>query len=113
MWDSIDAAVGAAREREVKESDVFFRPVLEKGVRMVRHDSTLENAYCVIREIIGFQFVETDAVQDVKAELEALRSSIQKLLAEKDAKYREEIQELRSSMWDVHDEQEKIQAEAD
>ena len=140
MWDEVDPAIGAARERELAEKDVFFRPALEKGARMVRHQNTVESAHSIVREIIGFpavplqiqletvdehkKLVDTDVGQDVKTELDkaeakhlneldGLRSTVQELLAENAAKHHEEIQELRDSMGGLQGQLAKVRAQAE
>ncbi|EKM58577.1 uncharacterized protein PHACADRAFT_253025 [Phanerochaete carnosa HHB-10118-sp] len=139
MWGNVEPALGASREREMAESDLFFKPALEKGAHMVRHDNTIESAHRIIREIIGFPpaplqiqretvdqrkpLAETGAGQDLRADLEqqagqhraelaGLRSSIQELVESKDARNRGEIQELNDSLRDVQTKLAKVQAEA-
>lgn len=52
MWGMVDQARGEARERQLMEDEKLFRPVLEKGARMVRHNDTHESAIKIIQQII-------------------------------------------------------------
>jgi len=53
MWGDVSHDVGEDREQElVKE---FFRPVLDKGAKMVRHYDTWQSAHDIIREILENQ----------------------------------------------------------
>lgn len=52
MWDQIDLTLGEERERELIDKDVFFKPAIEKGARLARHNNTLESAQAIIRTII-------------------------------------------------------------
>ena len=52
MWGEVDPQVGDAREAELAREDIFFKPVLEKGARMARHENTVTSAESVIRLIL-------------------------------------------------------------
>ena len=52
MWGEVGTQVGEAREAELMQEDVFFKPVLDKGAQMVRHDNTVSSAKNIIRRII-------------------------------------------------------------
>ena len=49
MWGGVEPEVGKAREAELTREDTFFKPALEKGARMIRHDNTLSSAEVIIR----------------------------------------------------------------
>jgi ATP-dependent Lon protease len=48
----VGTQVGEAREAELMQEDIFFKPVLEKGAQMARHDNTVSSAKNIIRRII-------------------------------------------------------------
>jgi len=52
MWEEVDPQVGDAREAELMKEDIFFKPVLEKGARMARHNNTLTSAEAIIRLVL-------------------------------------------------------------
>lgn len=52
MWGQVEPAIGEARERELADDDLFFRPALLKGAKMFRHDQTLNCAERVIRHLM-------------------------------------------------------------
>ncbi|KAJ2928361.1 hypothetical protein H1R20_g8715, partial [Candolleomyces eurysporus] len=52
MWGQVGTDVGEARERELASDDLFFKPVLEKGAQMLRHDHTLESAQAIIKRLL-------------------------------------------------------------
>jgi len=52
MWGEVEPQVGDAREVELVTDDTFFKPVLEKGARMGRHDKTVLSAEKIIRLIL-------------------------------------------------------------
>ena len=50
-WRNIPHGVGEAREKEL--SGKFFKPALDKGAQMVRHDDTVQSAHQIIQRILG------------------------------------------------------------
>ncbi|KDR68534.1 hypothetical protein GALMADRAFT_1034423 [Galerina marginata CBS 339.88] len=52
MWDQIEEITGEDREKELVTKDVFFKPAVDKGARMVRHFNTFESAQNIVRSII-------------------------------------------------------------
>ena len=54
MWGEVSKEVGEAREVELAQKDIF-KPVMEKGARLLRHGNTVESAQEILRYIIGNQ----------------------------------------------------------
>ncbi|KAF9788737.1 hypothetical protein BJ322DRAFT_1050872 [Thelephora terrestris] len=52
MWGQVDVEVGNEREAELKREDDFFKPVLDKGARMERHENTALSAERNVRLIL-------------------------------------------------------------
>ncbi|GJE89827.1 P-loop containing nucleoside triphosphate hydrolase protein [Phanerochaete sordida] len=139
MWGKEEPAICEARERELATNDLFFKPALDKGARMVRHDNSLESAQRIIREIIGFPpaplqiqvetvdelrpLVETDAGRDVESalqlqlqkyqnEVSELRDAMREINEARDKAHREELQELSAEMRAVQSKLARVEAEA-
>ena len=56
MWEGVSARICMnRREAVLMEGDDFFKPVLDKGARMARHESTVLSAEKIIRLILGNQ----------------------------------------------------------
>jgi hypothetical protein len=53
MWGDVSRNVGEDREQELSKE--IFRPVLDKGAKMVRHYDTWQSAHDIIREILENQ----------------------------------------------------------
>lgn len=49
MWEEIDLKTGEARLAELEEDDMFFKPILDKGAKIARHDKTVPSAEKIIR----------------------------------------------------------------
>ncbi|KAF9647119.1 hypothetical protein BDM02DRAFT_3251214 [Thelephora ganbajun] len=85
MWGGVEPGIGDAREAELMREDIFFKPVLESGARMARHENTVSSAEGIIRLLIDNQplplqiqrelvheckdIVETSAGQELNREL--------------------------------------------
>jgi hypothetical protein len=52
MWGEVSKEIGIARESELANNDKFFKPVLEKGAQMLRHDNNAESVRNILRTII-------------------------------------------------------------
>ncbi|KAF9465619.1 hypothetical protein BDZ94DRAFT_1346171 [Collybia nuda] len=48
MWGEVCREIGEAREFELANDGLFFKPVLDKQARMVRHDNTMASAQFII-----------------------------------------------------------------
>jgi len=103
MWGAVDRELAETRERELATDERLFKPVLEKGARMVRHYNTIETAQNIIymmilnhpmalkiqRELVdqGKDITETDAGVELDRELAALAK-----------KHKEELAEIQKDM---------------
>jgi len=52
MWGEVDSQVGDAREAELMREDIFFKPILDKGGQMARHNNTVASAENIIRLVL-------------------------------------------------------------
>jgi hypothetical protein len=52
MWGEVTREIGEAREAELASQDIFFKPVLEKGALLLRHENTTQSAHAVLQRII-------------------------------------------------------------
>ena len=51
-WEEVDRLVGEKRETELKEKDMFFKPVLERRAQMARHNNTSGSAQRILRLVL-------------------------------------------------------------
>ena len=49
MWDKVTSEEGEGREQELKQSDVLFKPLMDGGATMARHDGTREPALKIMQ----------------------------------------------------------------
>ncbi|KAF7793712.1 hypothetical protein EIP86_004828 [Pleurotus ostreatoroseus] len=138
MWGEVDQAVGENRERELAFNELFFKPVLDKGARMVRHENTPTSAKRILRELLGFppeplliqretvdehkSLAQTDAGIDLQAELDKaaeqhrkelddLRREMAEVMDAKDSQKQEELNELNAAFEGVRGQLNKLAEE--
>ncbi|KDR76127.1 hypothetical protein GALMADRAFT_96584 [Galerina marginata CBS 339.88] len=52
MWGDVSKEIGEQREDQLATQDIFFKPTLEKGARLLRHDATRDSTHNILRHII-------------------------------------------------------------
>jgi hypothetical protein len=117
MWGVVDPHVGEAREAELIREEMFFKPVLDKGAQMARHENTVPSAERIIRLILnndplplqiqmelveeGKDISETSAGEELTRELNAQIK-----------KYKEEVRTLKEEMKQaIKDKEEEFRGE--
>jgi len=121
MWDSLaDRQIGEKREAQLKGRDIFFKPVLENGARMIRHDNTAPSAEGILRLVLDNRplplciqvelvdehrnISDTSAGMELnqelnaqirkhKEEMQALEEGMQQAMKDKDEETRKELEE--------------------
>ena len=121
MWEGVDRQLGERREAELMTKDAFFKPVLTKGGRMVRHGNNVASAERILRLILrnceplplriqeelvdeNKDITETGAGEEInrelnaqvrkhKEEIRALREQMEQAKKDKDEETRKELEE--------------------
>jgi len=118
MWGNVSLDVGESREKELTSN--YFKPVLDKGAQMVRHQNTEQSAHNIVRMIMKNQpvvlqiqrelvderkdIIDTAAGEAVnhelneqirrhKAELKEVQEQMIQALKEKDEETRKDMEE--------------------
>ena len=94
MWGDVDPRTGETREAQLMRDDLFFKPVLDGGARMARHDDTASSAERIIRLVLknhplplriqeelvteGKDITRTEAGEELNRELDAQIRKYQK-----------------------------------
>ncbi|CAK5269642.1 unnamed protein product [Mycena citricolor] len=121
MWDAAGLKLGEAREKELATDDRFFKPVIAKGARMLRHDKGLISAQSILREIIGnvpaTLQIQRELVDEKKAITDtAAGVTLNKEIADMVRKHKDEIRTLQREMRDAirqRDEEARRELEAE
>ncbi|KAI6155640.1 P-loop containing nucleoside triphosphate hydrolase protein, partial [Pisolithus tinctorius] len=103
MWGNVDPRIGEERERELATNDKLFRPVLEKGARLLRHDNTEASAHAVLRNLINNQAATLAIQHEIVEERKDLAhtaagAELTRLLKEQVERYDEEVRKLRGEL---------------
>lgn len=125
MWCDVALERGAAREHQLRTDPLLFKPVLDNGATMMRHDGSITSAQGILthmfhnspralriqREIVDEDkdITETAAGRELERDLTALREQYKRQLAEvrqemtealaaKDAQMKKELEEVRSDL---------------
>lgn len=82
MWDTVTPEVGNSRDQELATKDIFFKPVLEKGARMMRHDNTRESALEIIRNLVDKPPVALRIQKELGSGVDIMQTSVFKQMNE-------------------------------
>ena len=75
MWDKVTPEEGLQRERELKSDDSPFKPLLDEGASMMRHERTAESATKVINHLLGKSPTTTQIVRELLQEKKTLEET--------------------------------------
>lgn len=127
MWGEANQEDALAREQELREKDIFFKPILEDGAVLLRHMNDQESAHKIIQKLTGIDPV----VLRIQSELAAMNditqtgafAQLNRELMEQAEKNRQELEKLRVELeeaaqaqdeetrMELQEESEKMEAE--
>lgn len=101
FWSEVTPAVGAKREAQLRDN--FFKPALDKGAKLLRHDDTPAGAGKIIEAIMVNHpiplRVQVELVDENKSLLETAAGAVlNRELAEQARKHEVELQKLKDEM---------------
>ena len=106
MWNEDPQNVNEAREKEL--SGKFFKPALDKGAQMVRHQNTAQSAHDIVRRIMNNHplvlQIQRELVDERKeiidtAAGESLNQELKELTRRHQAELREVQEEMKQALW--------------
>ena len=103
MWGEVSKEIGEAREQELITQDIFFKPVLEKGALLERHEKTAASAHDILRKIIdnhplSLQIQRELVDQKMDISQTAAGEELNKELKEQMEKHRREMRMVQEEM---------------
>ncbi|KAL0579292.1 hypothetical protein V5O48_002690 [Marasmius crinis-equi] len=103
MWGEVSQAVGEAREAELSREDKFFKPVLDKGAQLVRHDNTPQMARAILLHLVQNRplplRIQTELVDQGKSISQtAAGAELNRELMEQIKKHEREMREIQQEM---------------
>lgn len=101
MWSQVAPDLGEMREKELEDN--FFKPVLVKGARMLRHEGTQESSHRILRYLIHNQpatlLIQEELVNEHKNIVEtSAGSELTRVLSEQRERHEEVVAQLRRDM---------------
>ncbi|KAF9461786.1 P-loop containing nucleoside triphosphate hydrolase protein [Collybia nuda] len=106
MWGQVTPSIGKARERELAIDPTFFKPAIDKGAQLVRHDNTFRSAqgllWLIVQnkpEALRIQRELVDEHMDISQT--AAAEELNRELMEQARRHRAELQELEEEMKDA------------
>ncbi|KAF8074587.1 P-loop containing nucleoside triphosphate hydrolase protein [Lyophyllum atratum] len=102
-WGEVSRELGEAREAELISKDKFFKPVLDKGARILRHEDTLSSAQRIVRAMLDNQPVplriQSELVDEGKSIAEtAAGAELNRELLAQCQRHEKEIEGLHAEM---------------
>ncbi|KAL4064104.1 P-loop containing nucleoside triphosphate hydrolase protein [Scleroderma yunnanense] len=68
MWDKVTQEEGLRREQELMFSDNLFKPILDGGAILMRHDGTQQSAHDVIKHLFKLESTVPQIVRELVIE---------------------------------------------
>ena len=101
MWSEVPSNIGEDREQEL--SSKFFRPALNKGARMVRHNNTVQSTHDIIQRIVQNRPVALQIQRELVDEKKdiintAAGEAINRELNEQMRRHQAELKEVQEEM---------------
>jgi hypothetical protein len=101
MWSEVPLELGEAREAELR--NIFFKPVLDKHARLLRHENTLQSAQAILRHLISNRpivlRIQRELVEDhLDISQTAAGAELNRELIEQRRKHQEELQNIQIEM---------------
>ncbi|KAL0573452.1 hypothetical protein V5O48_008507 [Marasmius crinis-equi] len=125
-WEEVLEEKGEARQRELSTKDIFFKPALDRGARIVRHLNTRESAHAILQNLLNNntplplliqkemvdedkRLLDTSAGEELnrelketmqkhQRELERLGKEMKDMIKNKDDEARKELQDVADSL---------------
>ena len=103
MWSRVELEVGEEREAELMSEDIFFKPALDNGARMARHENTVPSAQGIIRLLVDNHplplQIQRELVEENKDVVETRAGQeLNRELNDEIRKHQEEIRVLAEEM---------------
>lgn len=138
MWGTIQPGIGEKREKELEESELFFKPAKRLGTEIIRHDNSIPSVQRVVRHVMGFtpkplliqrelvderkMFADTEVGKDLleelerraskhRDEIELLKNELEEILAEEEVS-QDDVQEMMEAQAEAQGHIQRIEDEA-
>ena len=105
-WADVPLETGLKREEQLRSQDNLFRPALENGATLLRHDNTVKGTHDILEKLVNRQAepvkIQTELVDERKDISEtAAGIELHRLLQEQAERFQREIEEMRREIRDA------------
>ncbi|KIJ62776.1 hypothetical protein HYDPIDRAFT_113875 [Hydnomerulius pinastri MD-312] len=111
MWATVTAEDGNAREQELATKDIFFKPILDKRGKILRHDNTQQSAHSILQNLVEKEPVVLRIQRELGEGLDitqtAAYNQLDKEMSELAARHQKDLETLRDEMADAEQEQDE------
>lgn len=103
MWSEVDPQLGEEREQELATNPKFFKPVVDRGARMLRNLNTPESAHAILRHLINAQAHTLQIQHELVNERKDLAQTsagteLTRVLKEQSDRHEEQLREVRREL---------------
>jgi hypothetical protein len=94
-WGIVTPEIGSAREQEL--ADHFYKPALDRGAVLLRHDDTIESAHVIIKGILGKEQVTLQIQEEIADQRKRIEETAagKELLGELNQQVDKRLRQLR------------------
>lgn len=105
MWGTVTEEDGIAREQELASKNIFFKPILDKRAKMLRHDNTKHSAHQIIQNLVDKGPVVLQIQRELGEGMDITQTAaykqLDKEMSELCARHQKELEALREEMADA------------
>jgi len=105
MWGTVTAEDGSAREQELATKNIFFKPILDKRAKMLRHENTKQSAHQIIHTLIDKEPVVLQIQRELGEGMDITQTAaykqLDKEMSELATRHLKELEALKEEMADA------------
>ncbi|KAF9237660.1 P-loop containing nucleoside triphosphate hydrolase protein [Melanogaster broomeanus] len=103
MWGLVSSEEdGLAREQELATKQIFFKPILDKQAKMLRHDATQKSAHSIIQNLVDKHPVVLQIQRELGEGMDITQTAayiqLDKEMSELMARHQKDLDVLRNEM---------------
>ncbi|KAL4064041.1 hypothetical protein J3A83DRAFT_4101743, partial [Scleroderma citrinum] len=106
-WDKVTPEEGLQREQELMFSDNLFKPIMDGGAILMRHDGTQQSAHDVIRHLFKLESIVPQIIRELVIEKRVLLDT--EAGTELQSEIRTVLQKQQKNLQELKDETRKVE----
>ncbi|KAF8553957.1 hypothetical protein OG21DRAFT_1485043 [Imleria badia] len=105
MWGTVTAEDGNARELELATKNIFFKPILDKRAKILRHHNTKQSAHQIIQNLVDKEPVVLQIQRELGEGIDITQTAaykqLDKEMSDLSARHLKELEALKEEMADA------------